>query len=397
MARLDASLTQGLMNPTYASELRNVGATAGMLGGQMRKERRAQEQAQKMAGMDAAGVLAEQRRIAKTPEEAVAAAKAQDTFVETRNARKAEALARAGKAAKPQVSALGIRYDRQMRTGDKEGAAKTMGLLEKVTEGTDLNVRDFIDTSREPVVSKAKRYDQVGDYMFDTETGQFLAPPSEEGGDPEQLDPKDLDKAITDNPEYYTEESMQLYKQGIANGESPRLAAKKLEAVDQEEVKNRRRMATVSNAKSNLMTVERLIELAPETGGERVATQIGSWVAGSDAMSIADAVDNIEANIAFDRLQRMRKESKTGGALGAVSQKELDFLRRSMATLNPASKDFKANLRRVQAAYESIISIEQGYTEGDPNYVIDESGRTLFVDPRTGDVYDANTFKQVTE
>ena len=77
MARLDAGLTQGLMNPTYQKELGQVGGMLGGLGGQMRQTRQDKEKAQGMAGLTTEGLLAAQRQAAATPAEAISAGLAQ--------------------------------------------------------------------------------------------------------------------------------------------------------------------------------------------------------------------------------------------------------------------------------------------------------------------------------
>ena len=71
----------------------------------------------------------------------------------------------------------------------------------------------------------------------------------------------------------------------------------------------------------------------------------------------------VEANIAFDRLQRMRDESKTGGALGNVSNIELDLLK---STLGSISTDmeldvFLEQLDKVQRHYKNFLALELGH------------------------------------
>ena len=62
-----------------------------------------------------------------------------------------------------------------------------------------------------------------------------------------------------------------------------------------------------------------------------------SHVPGSDAHDTANAIDTIEASIGFDRLQKMRDDSPTGGALGQVSNIELALLRKSLGSLKQSS------------------------------------------------------------
>ena len=80
-------------------------------------------------------------------------------------------------------------------------------------------------------------------------------------------------------------------------------------------------------------------------------TGTGAWFAqkvpGSDAQALVKALEPIQATIGFDRLQQMRDQSKTGGALGSVSQMELTFLQATQGSLDPVNvppDDLKANI-----------------------------------------------------
>jgi len=58
----------------------------------------------------------------------------------------------------------------------------------------------------------------------------------------------------------------------------------------------------------------------------------------SDARALRAALKPIQASLAFDRLQQMRNESTTGGALGQVSNIELDLLQSSVVNLDQLNK-----------------------------------------------------------
>jgi hypothetical protein len=57
---------------------------------------------------------------------------------------------------------------------------------------------------------------------------------------------------------------------------------------------------------------------------------------GSDAANARAQLDTLKSQIAFGVLQDMRNQSKTGGALGAVSEKELMLLQNNLAALDQA-------------------------------------------------------------
>lgn len=88
-----------------------------------------------------------------------------------------------------------------------------------------------------------------------------------------------------------------------------------------------------------------------------IGGNIMSAVAGTPAHDVANAITTIEASIGFDRLQAMRDASPTGGALGAVSEKELGLLNASLGSLKQsATRDqFEKNLRAVKRHYMAAV------------------------------------------
>jgi len=73
----------------------------------------------------------------------------------------------------------------------------------------------------------------------------------------------------------------------------------------------------------------------PEAG--IVGNVLGSLGVNQQAVDFRNELATIQANIAFDRLQQMRNASKTGGALGAVSERELDLLMNAYGNLNQST------------------------------------------------------------
>jgi hypothetical protein len=80
-------------------------------------------------------------------------------------------------------------------------------------------------------------------------------------------------------------------------------------------------------------------------------------VGGTAANDLRSSIESITGNIAFDRLQKMREESPTGGALGAVSDTEMRLLSSTIASLDQSTTRelFLTNLARVEAVYDDII------------------------------------------
>lgn len=78
-------------------------------------------------------------------------------------------------------------------------------------------------------------------------------------------------------------------------------------------------------------------------------------VGGTSAMDLDKTVNTIKANLGFEELQKMREASKTGGALGQVAVKELEFLQSAVSALDTAQStdQLKKNLDKVKQHYSN--------------------------------------------
>lgn len=77
--------------------------------------------------------------------------------------------------------------------------------------------------------------------------------------------------------------------------------------------------------------------LSPATG---FSGSIMQYVQGSDAADVRKLVKTLQGNIAFKALSDMRRASPTGGALGAVSERELDLLASTLGSIDPNMSEF---------------------------------------------------------
>jgi hypothetical protein len=77
-------------------------------------------------------------------------------------------------------------------------------------------------------------------------------------------------------------------------------------------------------------------------------------IPGTPAFNLARQIDTIKANIGFDELQNMRDSSPTGGALGQVAVKELEFLQATLGNLDRSqnSAELKKRLEQVDKVLE---------------------------------------------
>jgi hypothetical protein len=88
-------------------------------------------------------------------------------------------------------------------------------------------------------------------------------------------------------------------------------------------------------------------------------------IGGTLAADIKALVSPIKASIGFDRLQKMREESPTGGALGQVSEMELDLLNSSLQSLDQSQsqEQFLENLDEVEKRYSDIVTKLNAYPD----------------------------------
>ena len=113
------------------------------------------------------------------------------------------------------------------------------------------------------------------------------------------------------------------------------------------------------NSTVNIM--EQIKEAKGLASGSSTTGLIGigtSVVPGTPAYDLSKKLETILANVGFDRLQRMREESPTGGALGQVAVQELVALQNSIASLQQGQSKAQLlkNLDRVYSSYEKFIA-----------------------------------------
>ena len=118
------------------------------------------------------------------------------------------------------------------------------------------------------------------------------------------------------------------------------------------------RIATFTNQSRSgrivLENIDRAIEIAMGTSmATGLRGQLLQNIGGTEARNLAKTIETVSATIGFDRLQRMRDESPTGGALGQVAVQELEALRATMGSLD-ITQDREIvvrNLQRVKGEY----------------------------------------------
>lgn len=94
--------------------------------------------------------------------------------------------------------------------------------------------------------------------------------------------------------------------------------------------------------------------------------KVGSFVPGSDANDLEQRLVTIKANLGFDKLQDMRNNSPTGGALGSIAVQELQALQSVWNNLEQSQSkaQFDDNLRSLKEQRKQTWSnIKKAYVQ----------------------------------
>lgn len=131
------------------------------------------------------------------------------------------------------------------------------------------------------------------------------------------------------------------------------------------------------NATSSLSNMLGIIDSARTLANKGSTTGYGSYLSylpDNDSRDLSGMIDTLQANLSFDRLQEMRDASKTGGALGAVSERELALLGSAVASLDQgqSQEQFLANLERIDKHYKRF-----GLSVGGVNPDSDEGRKAI--------------------
>lgn len=107
-------------------------------------------------------------------------------------------------------------------------------------------------------------------------------------------------------------------------------------------------------------TISAIDDVLPDIGYTTAGTlgSVLSNIPGTSAANVSAELAAVASNVAFNALQQMRAASKTGGALGQVSERELDLLSSVEGSIrqNQSPANLKAQLQKVR---ESMVRIQQ--------------------------------------
>lgn len=113
-----------------------------------------------------------------------------------------------------------------------------------------------------------------------------------------------------------------------------------------------------------LQVIRRIRKTAQDEGGTGWAALL-SGIPNTTSRKLKGDIDTIRGNLSFDRLQQMRDESPTGGALGSITEGELALLGSTVANLDQAV-DLPTFLERLDQVERNFIGLQVSAAGYDP-------------------------------
>jgi len=105
----------------------------------------------------------------------------------------------------------------------------------------------------------------------------------------------------------------------------------------------------------------------------------------TDAAKLKNDLMTIKANIGFDRLQEMRDNSVTGGALGAINKSEMDLLQAVNGALDPTQgSQLVENLKKIKRIYPALLAKTRLAYETDFNSILNPASTNSLPPPPPG-------------
>lgn len=336
MARISDAVLQGLMNPQFG--FTGLAEPIGMLMGGAQAQRQAQqrqmEAIQGALGAQDIGGLQEVLKGLKPDEVQNVLA----VYGAGQQARQQQTELAAQEAARQEeIRMRSSAIQQALQKGDPQTA--TMLRDAPISVVSDYVKTQITDKPEDELLV-------VGNYLYDTKKGTWVEKPAEP---PEQGEWKKLSDGVLYNT--VTGETKQT--QGAPAASTEKLVGE---------------LASTDNI---ISTLERAQQVSETTN--QITYDFAKFFPLTGARDLAGFIDTIQANLAFDRLDQMRKDSKTGGALGSIAVAELNLLQRSLQALDPGSSSFNQNLSNVLKHYKSFRSTLLGQNPDPSKYVISEN------------------------
>jgi hypothetical protein len=153
----------------------------------------------------------------------------------------------------------------------------------------------------------------------------------------------------------------------VAPGQKPEEKAEAARAVAEAKAKVAEAAAAPKKAeqqRQNLETARTVIKKTNQALDRIDWTSTGffgkamSIIPSSPGYNLDKTIDTLKANLGFDTLAKMRAASPTGGALGSVSERELNLLESALASLEIGQRDdiLAGNLNEVKERYTKFTA-----------------------------------------
>ena len=172
-------------------------------------------------------------------------------------------------------------------------------------------------------------------------------------------------------------EVAKLTQEYVANGMDPEKAAEK--AYEQVADNKKDAQSVRDQVVGNEIAITRIDTILDNltTFDTGLTGVISSWIPTTDAYDISANLDTIKAIVGFAKLQAMRNASKTGGALGQVSEMENKLLQSVLGSmsLGQSREQFVANLKSVKTSLTNLNNAaneDAGDDVGDSNTIPQE-------------------------
>ena len=139
-------------------------------------------------------------------------------------------------------------------------------------------------------------------------------------------------------------------------------AAAEAAAEEQREAMRRGQKDQAANlVLEDISRAKQLVMNNPQLTAGFLGNVLRDW-AGTDAADVSALLDTIGANISFDKLNQMRAMSKTGGALGNVTERELELLSAVLGSVKQSQspEQLIRNMQRLEQTFSEVVHGPQG-------------------------------------
>lgn len=115
-------------------------------------------------------------------------------------------------------------------------------------------------------------------------------------------------------------------------------------------------------ASDNVLSAIQAAKIMARKGGTTGWGSYASYLPDNDARDLSGYLETIRANLTFDRLQQMRDNSPTGGAVGNASDRDMQLLGSTVASLDQGASREKLleSLDRIEQHYQRFQAFRAG-------------------------------------